>query len=234
MSTNKIFIEWFDHSAVELENENGDVLKFQTRDGRPRFHVYYKLTDEQRANPDLKLEERGVTAPFNPKDFEICLYLMNLVYEKAEDKEFPKSTEIICLYHYDKDGNKSEEKLNRTKVKFYLDTDNIFKIELTDLMYTNRTTVFECGLMGWHKFILGDKEVPKAFLSKKHCFNYLNNLKEILKNITTKFGRRQTQEKGLNTIAVGTVSESTSLLSAKTDSSSSVDINSQLNAILNQ
>lgn len=233
MSTNKIFIEWINHSSVELENENGDILKFKTRDGRPRFAVDYKLTDEQKANPDLKLEDKGVTAPFNPKDLEIFIYLMNLVIDKVDDKEFPKSTSVICLYHYDKDGNKSDEKLNRTEVKFYLDIDNVFKIAITDLMYTNKTTVFECGLLSWHKFTLGDKEVPKAFLSKKHAQQYLNNIKDIIHNINTRFGKKQIQEKDTSPVAFGIVSESTPLLEAKVDSSSSIDINSQLNAMLN-
>ena len=224
-----IYIEWFDHSSVELENENGDVLRLQTRDGRPRFHVYYKLTDEQRKNTELKLEDKGVTAPFNPKDFEMYLYLMNLVFEKVDDKEFPKSTSVICLYHYDKDGNRTDQKPNRTKVEFFLDTDNIFKISLTDVMYTNRTTTFECGLMAWHKFMLGDKELPKTFLSKKHASYYLNNLRDILHNINVKYGRKQIQEKSTSPIAIGVVAESSPL-----KASTAADIDSQLNAMLSK
>lgn len=201
----KILVEWINHSSVELENENGDILRLKTRDNRPRFSVDYKLTDEQKLS-DLNLEDKGVTAPFNIKDFEIMIDMMQLIYDMADNKEFPKHTSVMCLYHYDKAGNKSEEKLDRTEVKFFIE-DNIFKISFRDVMYSDKTTVFEFGYLPWHNFRLGDKEVPKHFLSKKHANNFLINNKEIIKVLKTKGGKAYIQEREV--VSVGMKTEST-------------------------
>lgn len=201
---NKILVEWVNHASVQLENENGDVLKFKTRDDRPRFTVDYKLTDEQKLS-DLNLEDKGVTAPFNIKDFEVMLDLIQLTYDMADNKEFPKSTSVVCLYHYDKDGNKSDEKLDRTEVKFFIE-DNIFKLSFRDIMYTDRVTTFEFGYLPWQKFFMGDKEVPKHFLSKKHANNFITNIREILKVIKDKGGKMYIQEREVVPVSMQTES----------------------------
>jgi len=220
----KILVEWVNHASVQLENENGDVLKFKTRDDRPRFTVEYKLTEEQRKS-DLNLEDKGVTAPFNIKDFEVMLDLMQLIYDMADNKEFPKSTSVVCLYHYDKNGNKSEEKLARTEVKFFIE-DNIFKLSFKDIMYTDRVTTFEFGYLPWQKFFMGDKEVPRHFLSKKHVNNFLSNIREILKVIKDKGGKIYVQEREV--ISVGMQTESSPVSKTNSDSLMEKSIESML------
>ena len=74
-------LPWVTHNSVRLENDNGDALLFKTRDGRPRFELAYNLTPEQKSNPDLSLEERSVTAPFDIANLRMFIIYSKILFE---------------------------------------------------------------------------------------------------------------------------------------------------------
>ena len=236
-------LPWVTHNSVRLENDNGDALLFKTRDGRPRFELAYNLTPEQKNNPDLSLEERSVTAPFDIANLRMFIIYSKILFEKNKrldiftaDPEVEKSYPVTCLYHYDKNGNKSETKLERTKVTFYLDTDNIFKISITDIMYSGKTTVFNCGYTNWHIHNVGDKPRDPAANSRVMTSIYFDHLSLIMDNLVKNGGTVSYSRRPITTPKIEDVekneSSSDSLTVEVKKAENLEDVNKQLDKLL--
>lgn len=180
MSTeNKIITtEWVRHNSLLLQNDNGDTLSFVTRDGRPRLVVDYKLTLQEKQSTELSLEDKSVTAPFSLLEFESFVDLTRLI---LEDKT--PSISVMCLYHYDKHGKKSEDKLERTLVTVFKDTDDVYKISLKDVMYNDKETIFKLIPSSWFVFKIGSQLVPEKLLSKMFFKRYISSIDRIVENI---------------------------------------------------
>lgn len=183
---NKVFTtDWVRHNSLLLQNDNGDTFSLVTRDGRPRLVIDYKLSLQERQNKETPLEDKSVTAPFNLLEFESFMDLAKLV---LEDK-VPKIS-VMCLYHYDKHGKKSEEKLERTLVTVYKDADEVYKISLKDVMYNDKETIFKFIPSAWFIFKVGEQQVPEKMLSKMFFKRYISNIDKVMENIHSLSDRR--------------------------------------------
>lgn len=163
------------YANFALGNDNGDIMFFRVRDNRPRLTIDYKLPKDTDMSK-ITFQDKQLIAPFNHADISSFVSSILLMLEDKEKKI--ESVGVDCLYNYNKEGEKIEEKIVKAHIDFYRE-DNIYKLKFINNFLDNKETVINILPM-WHKFFINKVPMPMALISDIYTKKYFKNLDKLL------------------------------------------------------